>query len=163
MTFIDHNVLAEINSLDPKSLVQELAFLPEIFPFLKEHESLMGRTKPAMTNIVAATIRAFRKRCGQPARTLPAGFMERLWERWTQGQHEDRIVDLLQNLEPHLWTSFMNMAEAAMDQEDWSNQDLAVASLVYATVLFTCIFQFWPEDYLPEIEQAMRDHGVDLA
>jgi hypothetical protein len=39
-------------------------------------------------------------------------------------------------------------------------QDVAVASLVYATLLFACIFQFWPQDYLPELEQALRDHGV---
>jgi hypothetical protein len=162
MTFIDQNVLAEINpdTFGPQNLAEELGFLPEIFPFLKNKEDLLGRTRPAITFVVAATIRAFRKRCGQPARSLPAGFMDRIWDRWAQGDHEDRIVDLLEALEPHLWSYFLHMAQSAVENEDWSQQDVAVASLVFATILFASIFQFWPEDYLPELEQALRDHGV---
>jgi len=143
MPLVDEETLNALdpNSFGPQNVAEQLAFLPDVFEFLKNRESLLGKTRPVVTYAMAATLRALRQ-SAEPQRELPPGLMEHLWSRLAEGQNGSQISEALESLEPSLWHFFLRLAHGASEREEWSHQDLAAASLVYSAVLFGCLYVF---------------------
>jgi hypothetical protein len=143
------------NSFGPQNVAEQLAFLPEVFEFLKNRESLLGKTRPVVTYTMAANLWALRQ-CGHQQRELPAGLLDHLWERLAEGRDSSRLTEALEQLEPHLWSFSLRLMQGAMEREEWSHQDLAAASLVYSAVLFACLYVFSSSRSLEELTQAIQ-------
>jgi hypothetical protein len=143
----------------PEHISEQLSYLPEIFNFLKRIEADLETIRPVMTYIVAVTIWSFRQASPQEHNQIPPGFLDALWDRLSQGIGGRKLSEFLEQTEPNMWQYFLQVLQAAQEHEDWNEHDLAVASLVFGTVLATCILIFWPEESLISLEQDLSSLG----
>ena len=146
----------DIDPLGPQEVMEQLQFFPEIFPFLKRQEETLGRVRPLITYLIAATIWAFREAKHNPMRKLENGFLDTVWIKLAQGEAGTELSDVLQKMEPHMWAYFLTLARAASDQENWSAEELAVAGKIYGTILLACEIIFCKEPELSQLEILLK-------
>lgn len=160
MPLVDEETLQGLdpNSFGPQNVAEQLAYLPDAFEFLKNRESLLGKTRPVVTYAMAATVWALRQ-SGDPVRELPAGLLDHLWNRLAEGRDSTGIFEALEELEPHVWSFFLRLTQGAMEQEEWTQQDLVAASLVFSTLLFACLYVFSSPGSLERLTQAIHGPG----
>lgn len=143
----------DLDPLGPQEVMEQLQFFPEFFPFLQRNEETLGRVRPLITYLVAATVWAFREEKHQPKRQLENGFLDAFWARLAEGRGGIELSDVLQEIEPRMWNYFLTLARAASDQENWSAQELAVAGKTYGTILLACEVIYGDPDGLSKIER----------
>ncbi|GEM_PF-2581360 len=162
MSIINASTLQTVdqNAFDPQNIVEHLGFIPDIFDFLKNKEDTLGKSRPAVTYVVALTVWAFRQETQNEARELPKGFLDVLWKKISEENAGEYISELMEKLEPTMWNYFLRLIQGAYQKEEWSQQDLTAAALVYGTILTCCILMFWPEDSLVEIENTLQNYGL---
>ncbi|MFW6055116.1 MAG: hypothetical protein ACOC9D_04340 [Thermodesulfobacteriota bacterium] len=146
----------DLDPLGPQDVMEQLRFFPEFFPFLQRHEEIMGRLRPVITYLVAATVWAFRAENHKPKRELENGFLDSFWARLAEGRGGIELPDVLQEIEPNMWDHFLTLVRAASDQENWTAQELAVASKIYGTILLVCELIFCDEEDLLRIENLFK-------
>jgi hypothetical protein len=158
MALIQENILHELdkNDFGPGLIGEQLSFFPAIFPFLQQMEELLGKTRPVLAYSIAAAVWAFRQKSPSPEREMPTGILDSLWERLSQSRSGGNVPEVLEELEPQLWTLFLNLSEAAFVKEEWSKEEFVVAGYVYSVVLLALIYAFWPEAELPEVEKSLQ-------
>ncbi len=161
MGMIQRDLLKNLDqeNFGPEQIVEQLSYLQEIFYFLKRIELNLDKIRPVITYMVAVSIWAFRQVSNNGPREMPAGFPEILWDRLSQGSEGKQLFDFLEKSEPDLWDYFLNVLQTAQEQEDWSQHNLTVASLVFATILTTCILIFWPKDSLASMDEDFSSLG----
>ncbi len=161
MAVVSEDVLNQVNqeSFGPERVAEHLGYFPEIFRYLKDRHSDMGRTRPVVTYATAVTVWAFRE-SGVTVRDLPQGMLQSLWQRLSGGGFGDKLSGFLEQMEPHMWRFFLDLTKAAAYREEWDQSDLAVSGLVYAPVLSACIYAFWPEEELYRLEQGLSQFGL---
>lgn len=146
----------DIDPLGPQEVMEQLQFFPEVFPFLKRQEETLGRVRPLITYLVAATIWAFRDGNHSPVRKLENGFLDTVWWKLAQGEAGSELSDVLQTMEPHMWNYFLTLARAASDQENWSAEELAIAGKIYGTILLACEILFCNAQELAQLETLLK-------
>lgn len=148
------------NSFGPESIVEHLSFLPDVFYFLKKRESLLGKSRPTVTYVVAVTIWAFRQNTKSETREIPKGFLDILWKKISEENAGKYISELVEALEPRMWNYFLNLIHGASQKEEWTQQELTAAALVFGTILTCCLVIFWPENSLEQIENTLQNYGL---
>lgn len=163
MTLIEKDVLQQIdqNSFGPTNIAEQFSFLPEVFRFLQKREQILGKTRPVVTYSVAITIWALRLSGNVPSRQIAPGWQESVWERLSGGEGGEQVYELLEKAEPNMWEFFLQLIEAASLSEEWSSQEVAVASLVYGTVLIICLIIFWPEERIGDLNDLLEKLGME--
>ncbi len=150
---------AEQEEFRPEAVSEQLGFFPEIFSYLKKRHGDMGRTRPVVTLATAVTVWAFRQ-SGDPVRPMPREMLETLWERLSQGGMGDKLSGFLERMEPNMWHFFLRITETAAQREQWEQSEIAASALIYAPVLTSCIYAFWPEEKLPTLEEGLSSFGL---
>ncbi len=143
----------------PAQIVANLSSIPELFSFLQKKSRILQKARPMVVFAIAATVHAFYHSSYQSPRELPPGVFDAIWEKFSYEEFRQELPDFVQDLEPEAWNFFLNLVQAAYTKEEWSEQELAVASLVYGTVLTALIMMFWPEEDLYQVEDAIYGLG----
>lgn len=153
MAMISKAILQELQEeeLVPGTMTQCLSYFPEVFEYLKQRQQDMGRARPIVTYATAATVWAFQS-SGQPQRELPPAILQHLWSKLSQGQGGEHLSSFLEKCEPGMWDYFVRLAQAAANKEEWDESLIAAAALVYAPILTACIYVFWPQEDLENLE-----------
>ncbi|MFO8033231.1 MAG: hypothetical protein R6U22_11890 [Desulfohalobiaceae bacterium] len=138
--------------LVPGTMTQCLGYFPEIFEYLKQRQQDMGKARPIVTYATAATVWAFQN-SGQPQRELPSGILQHIWSKLVQGRGGDHLSRFLEQCEPGMWNYFVRLTQAAAKREDWDENLIAAAALVYAPILTGCIYVFWPQEDLEDLDR----------
>ncbi len=161
MPLIDQKTIDKLtsNPLKPETLAEQLAFQHQIFEFLKEHDQHLGQSRPIVTLAITTALYAFRQ-VSEPVRDIPPGFLSSTFECITELKGGGGLTEVLETFEPNIWHFFLGVAEAGTRKEGWSNQDLAMAGLIFGTLLLACMFMFYPLEQLGPLEQALRERGV---
>jgi len=161
MPIIDQKTIDKLtaNPLKPETLAEQLAFQHQIFEFLKEHDQHLGQSRPIVTLAITTALYAFRQ-VSEPVREIPPGFLSSTFECITELKGGGGLTEVLETFEPNIWHFFLGVAEAGTRKEGWSNQDLAMAGLIFGTLLLACMFMFYPLEELGPLEQALRERGV---
>ncbi len=149
----------QLEELTLEQITECLGYFPEVFHYLQQRQSEMGQTRPIVTFASAATVWAFKSNQDQ-MRAMPQGLLYHLWSKLAQGCAGDRVCAYLEEWEPHMWQYFVRLTAAAAVKEDWDQGQIAASALVYAPILTSCIYMFWPEQELQTLEQGFWDCGL---
>lgn len=146
----------DLQQFNPGQIIDQLKFSPEIFPFLKERENIMGPIRPIITYCVGVAIWAFKK-SSLKKRDIPFGFLESLWIRIHSNKDlPKRLGDAIETLEPELWDFLLSIIKTeTIRNKEITEKELGAGCLILLVVIIGLIFAFGSEQDLIEIDKIL--------